>query len=193
MFKFSLSTGHYEQGELLLEPLPTAYRARWNGVRPASYSFDPLTMKKKPASVCTIGYEQSTPAEFAARLAEARINMVIDVRAVPLSRKPGFSKNQLAAALTAMDVEYKHFVRLGAPRAVRDALRDGGTWAGYEHGYNAHLARQREEVQALLDLAAERSICLLCFERDPEVCHRSLIARQMAAEQPDLVIHHIRY
>ena len=119
--------------------------------------------------------------------------MVIDVRAVPLSRKPGFSKNQLAAALTAIDVEYKHFARLGAPKTIRDALRDGGTWAGYERGYNAYLARQEDEVQALLDLAAERSICLLCFEREPEVCHRSLIARRMAAEQPDLVVHHIRY
>ena len=150
-------------------------------------------MKKKPASVCTIGYEQSTPAEFAGRLAEAGIDIIIDVRAVPLSRKPGFSKNQLAAALKSMDVEYRHFVRLGAPKAVRDALRGGGTWAGYERGYDAHLARQGEEVRALLDLAAERSICLLCFERDPEVCHRSLVARRMAAEQPDLVVHHIRY
>ena len=150
-------------------------------------------MKKKPASVCTIGYEQSTPAEFAARLAEAKIDLVIDVRAVPLSRKPGFSKYRLAAALGAIDMEYKHLVRLGAPKAVRDALRAGGTWEEYERGYNAHLARQAAEVQVLLDLAAERTICLLCFEREPEVCHRSLIARQMAAKQPGLVVHHIRY
>ncbi len=177
----------------MLEARPTEYRADRNRPRPASCSLDLPPMKKKSASVCTIGYEQSTPTEFADRLAEAGIDMVIDVRAVPLSRKPGFSKNQLAAALTAMDVEYKHFVRLGAPKAVRDALRDGGTWAEYERGYNAHLADQGEEVQALLDLAAERSICLLCFEREPGVCHRSLIVRRMAAEQPDLVVHHIRY
>ena len=150
-------------------------------------------MKKKPASVYSLGYEQSRPEEFAARLAEAKIDMLIDVRAVPLSRKPGFSKNQLAAALMVIDVEYKHVVRLGAPREIRDALRDGGTWAEYERGYQAHLANCEPEVQALLDLAAERAICLLCFERDPAVCHRSLIAQRMADKRPGLVIHHIRY
>ena len=193
MFKNHHATGQYEQGELLLGMIPTAYRANRNGVRPASCSFDLPTMKKKLACVCTIGYEQSTPAEFAARLIAAGIDMVIDVRAVPLSRKPGFSKNRLAAALTAMDVEYKHFVRLGAPKAIRDALRDGGSWEEYERGYSAHLARHEAEVQALLDLAAERSICLLCFEREPKVCHRSLTAQQMAAKQLGLVICHIRY
>ncbi len=150
-------------------------------------------MKKKPASVYTIGYEQSRPEEFAARLLKAQIDVVIDVRAVPLSRKPGFSKNKLRASLTAMDLEYMHFVGLGAPREVRDTLRAGGTWAEYVRGYHAHLRKCGAEVQALLDLAAERMICLLCFERDPAVCHRSLIAARMAENQPGLVIEHILY
>lgn len=192
MFNSRVHT-RYEQGELLLETARPAYHTDRNQVRPNSCSSNLATMKKKPASVSTIGYEQSSPAEFAALLAEAKIDRVIDVRAVPLSRKPGFSKNQLAAALTAIDVEYKHVVRLGAPREIRDALRGGGTWKSYESGYNAHLARYEEEVQALLDLAAERTICLLCFERDPEVCHRSLIAQTMADKHPGLVVHHIRY
>ena len=192
MFSTRVHTG-YQQGELLLEAMPPAYRADRSGVRPASCSSNLLTMKKKPARVCTIGYEQSTPAEFAARLAEAKIDLVIDVRAVPLSRKPGFSKNQLAAALTAIEVEYKHVVKLGAPREIRNALRDGGPWELYKRGYNAHLTSHEAEVQALLDLAAERTICLLCFEREPEVCHRSLIAQLMAGKQPGLVIRHIRY
>ena len=177
----------------MLEALPPAYRADRNHVRPTSCFTDLPTMKKKSARVSTIGYEQSTPAEFTARLLAAKIDVVIDVRAVPLSRKPGFSKNKLAAALTAIDVEYQHVVKLGAPREIRDALRDKGTWASYERGYNAHLSRYEEEVQALLDLAAERTICLLCFEREPEVCHRSLIARRMADKQPEIVVHHIRY
>lgn len=192
MFNGYLHT-RYKQGDFLLEAVPPAYRADRNLVGPSSCSSYLATMKKKPASVSTIGYEQSTPAEFAARLAEAKIDMVIDVRAVPLSRKPGFSKNQLAAALTAIDVEYKHVVKLGAPREIRDALRDGGTWESYESGYTAHLAHHEEEVRALLDLAAERTICLLCFERKPEVCHRSLIAQTMADKQPGLVVQHIRY
>ena len=183
----------YEQGEFLLETVPPVYCADRNQVRLNSCSSNLVTMKKKPASVSTIGYEQSTPAEFAARLIEAKIDMIVDVRAVPLSRKPGFSKNRLAAALAAIDVEYKHVVNLGAPQEIRDALRDGGTWKSYESGYNAHLARYEGEVQALLDLAAERTICLLCFERKPEVCHRSLIAQTMADKYPGLVVDHIRY
>ena len=181
------------QGEILPLTVGAAYRADRYRIRPTSCSIDSPTMKKKPASVSTIGYEQSTPADFAARLANAKIDMVIDVRAIPLSRKPGFSKNKLTAALAAIDVEYKHVIKLGAPREIRHALRDGGSWEAYERGYNAYLARHEVEVQGLLDLAAERTICLLCFERDPEVCHRSLIAQMMADKQPGLVVHHIRY
>ena len=150
-------------------------------------------MKKKPASVRTIGYEQSNLEQFTERLATAGVDMIVDVRAVPLSRKPGFSKNRLIAALEAKQVEYKHMVRLGAPRAVRDDLRATGDWPQYARGYAAHLDGCDAEIQALLDLAAERTICLLCFERDPAVCHRSLITQRMAEKQPGLVIEHIRY
>lgn len=151
----------------------------------------PTAMKKKSANIRTIGYEQSDLARFTERLAAAGVDLIVDVRAVPLSRKPGFSKNQLATALAAKQVEYKHVVRLGAPRRVRDDLRADGDWSRYVRGYLAHLDGCDAEIQALLDLAAERTICLLCFERDPLVCHRSLITARMAEKQPGLVVDHL--
>lgn len=143
----------------------------------------------------TIGYEQSEPAEFLRRLQSHGIELVVDVRDMPLSRKRGFSRNQLQALLAAVDIEYLHVKPLGAPKEIRDPLRAGGSWWEYVKGYEAVLRANQTEVDNLRRLAAEKRICLLCFERDPADCHRSLVAREMeqhAGERP-LRVEHIRY
>ena len=99
----------------------------------------PTAKKKKPASVHTIGYEQTDFARFAERLAAAGVNLLLDMRTVPISCKPGFSKHRLAAALAAVQVEYRHMDRLGAPRMLRDDLRANGDWSRHERGYFKHL------------------------------------------------------
>ena len=143
----------------------------------------------------TAGYEQSEPEEFLRRLQNHGVEMIVDVRDMPLSRKRGFSKNPLQALLAEIDIEYLHVKALGAPKEIRDRLHATGSWWEYVKGYALVLKKQTAEVDALIKLAREKRIALLCFERNPAECHRSLVAREMEQRAKDspVQVEHIRY
>jgi uncharacterized protein (DUF488 family) len=126
--------------------------------------------------IFTIGYEGTTMADFLAALKGAGVERVIDVRALPLSRRPGFSKSSLAASLLEAGIGYVHLKQLGTPKRGRDAAKKGDR-ATLEEVYAGQLELPEAQAQAaqMLDLAAEKPSALLCFERDPCVCHRTLL------------------
>jgi uncharacterized protein (DUF488 family) len=126
--------------------------------------------------IFTIGYEGATMADFLAALKGAGVERVIDVRALPLSRRPGFSKSTLAASLLEAGIGYVHLKALGTPKPGRDAAKKGDR-ATLEAVYAGQLELPEAQVQAaqMLDLAREKPSALLCFERDPCVCHRTLL------------------
>ena len=126
--------------------------------------------------VYTIGYEATTMADFLAALTKAGVKRVIDVRALPLSRRPGFSKSSLAASLLEAGIGYVHLKALGTPKRGRDAAKKGDR-ATLEEVYAGQLELPEAQAQAaqMLDLAGEKPSALLCFERDPCVCHRTLL------------------
>ena len=126
--------------------------------------------------IFTIGYEGTTMADFLAALKGAGVERVIDVRALPLSRRPGFSKSSLAASLLEAGIGYTHLKNLGTPKRGRDAAKKGDR-ATLEEVYAEQLELPEAQAQAaqMLDLAAEKPSALLCFERDPCVCHRTLL------------------
>ena len=144
----------------------------------------------QPRTLFTIGYEGGSLPALLAALSDAGVALVLDVRAVPISRKKGFSKNQLAAHLGEAGIAYRHLGGLGTPKAGREAAR-GGDHQTFEEIFRAHM----EEPDALLDLseamtlAAATPACLLCFERDPESCHRLIVADRMAAEAGLEIVH----
>ncbi len=133
--------------------------------------------------IFTIGYEGATMAEFLAALSEAGVERVIDVRALPLSRRPGFSKTPLSAALAEVGIDYVHLRALGTPAAGRTAAR-----AGRREELAAIYSGQLELPEAIVAaeemkrLAAEKPSALLCFERDPACCHRTLLWQSVAAD-----------
>lgn len=133
------------------------------------------------ATIYTIGYEGADPDRFRDTLAGAGIELVADVRAVALSRKRGFSKNVLRAGLAEAGIGYRHWIDLGTPKAGREAARAGDA-AGLRRVYDEQLARPEAgtALDELAAAAAERSTCLLCFERDPRVSHRRLLAERLA-------------
>jgi uncharacterized protein (DUF488 family) len=133
--------------------------------------------------IFTIGYEGSTQIDVIAALTAAGVEQVIDVRAVPLSRKPGFSKNVLKAGLAEAGIVYVHLKALGTPPAGREAARKG-RWSELETVYAGQLELPEAMAQSaeMLSLAAEKPSALLCFERQPSECHRSLL---VAAVAPD--------
>ena len=133
--------------------------------------------------IFTIGYEGSTVAEFLAALREAGVERVIDVRAVPLSRKPGFSKNVLKAGLTEAGIDYVHLKALGTPADGRTAAR-AGKHEEMERIYAGQLELPEAIVAAeqMRELAAEKPSALLCYEREPAACHRSLLLGAVASD-----------
>ncbi|RYD92173.1 MAG: DUF488 domain-containing protein [Sphingomonadales bacterium] len=115
-------------------------------------------------------------AEFIAALKGAGVERLIDVRALPLSRRPGFSKNILAATLKDAGVEYVHLKNLGTPKLGRDAAKKGDV-ATLEAVYETQLGLPEAQAEAaqMRALAAEKPSALLCYERNPEHCHRTLL------------------
>lgn len=128
--------------------------------------------------IFTIGYEATTMADFLAALKGAGVKRVIDVRALPLSRRPGFSKNILTATLKEAGVEYVHLKNLGTPKPGRDAMKKGDV-ATMEAVYQSQLGLPEAQAEAarMRALAAEKPSALLCFERNPEHCHRTLLLK----------------
>jgi len=126
--------------------------------------------------IFTIGYEATTMDEFIAALRTAGVERVIDVRAVPLSRRPGFSKNILAASLKDAGIDYVLLKNLGTPKPGRDAAKKGDV-ATLEAVYETQLGLPEAQAEAaqMRALAAEKPSALLCFERNPQHCHRTLL------------------
>ena len=145
----------------------------------------------RPTAICTIGYEGGTVSAFIRALREAGIELVLDIRAAPVSRKKGFSKNQLAAHLSEAGIGYRHLRGLGTPKRGRDAARSGDS-ESFERIFLEHM----EEPEALLDLgeatalAETQPVCLLCLERDPEHCHRMIVGGRMV-EQTGQELRHL--
>lgn len=139
--------------------------------------------------IFTIGYEATTMAEFLAALKDAGVQRVIDVRALPLSRRPGFSKSPLRAALAEVGIDYVHLKALGTPAEGRSAAR-AGRHEELERVYAGQLDLPEAIVQAeqMRELAGEKPSALLCYERAPAHCHRSLL---LAAVAGDAAVTHL--
>lgn len=127
-------------------------------------------------TVWTIGYEGATQDAVIAALRDAGIAILADVRALPLSRRPGFSKTSLAAAAQEAGIAYRHFKPLGTPREGRDAARRGDQ-AGLGRIYAGQL--ELPEAMAagaqLRELAGVQPTALLCFCGNADKCHRALL------------------
>lgn len=127
----------------------------------------------------TIGYEKKALPSFLARVEEAGVETLLDVRELPLSRVRGFSKTALSAALEARGITYRHFPALGSPRELRRALHETGDFPAFTRGYLAHLQGQADAVQEAQQLAYDRTCCLLCFEQNHQQCHRQYVAMEI--------------
>lgn len=130
--------------------------------------------------IYTIGYEGTDIDRFVQTLKLVGIEVLVDVRAVPVSRKKGFSKTKLGARCAISGLGYEHLVDLGDPKNGRDAAR-GGRHAEFKRIYGSHLAEAPTvtAIERVADLASSNVICLMCFERDPLTCHRSMVGERL--------------
>jgi len=142
----------------------------------------------------TIGYEQATQPAVATALRDAGVEVLADIRYLPLSRRPGFSKSSLKAAVEEAGIAYRHFKQLGTPEEGRAAARRGdhATLARVYAG-QLELPEALAQMAELRALAEDTRVCLLCYERDAAVCHRSLLFAALFGDfarvdlEPDLL------
>ena len=135
------------------------------------------TRTVKPFPLFTIGYEQAKPAAVLNELMRAKIELLVDTRAVAASRRPGFSKRQLAASLDEAGIAYIHLQKLGTPAEGRAAARSGDTDALWRI-YDKHIkkAEVQDALGELIELIKSgKRVALLCYCRDPKSCHRSRV------------------
>lgn len=143
-------------------------------------------------TLCTLGYQQRSIDDFIALLREAAIDVVVDVRDTAWSHKPGFSKAAFSASLAGAGIEYVHAGFAGAPkwlRSIADTHREILELYGWYLGEFGEIVTTFDELVAGQHAAGKR-VCLTCFERHPDDCHRSILAdRWRRAGRSRTVIH----
>lgn len=138
----------------------------------------------------TVGYEGSKPSDLFACLQERGVTLLIDVRDVPISRKPGFSKTALAQGLDEAAIRYLHLKGLGDPKPGRIAAREG-RFSDFRRIFGAHMmtTAARQALTEAVTAASKSIACLLCFEQDHTTCHRCIVADSMAQSGKFNLIH----
>jgi uncharacterized protein (DUF488 family) len=140
----------------------------------------------------TIGYEKALLKDVISTLAAARAATLIDVRDRPISRRPGFSKRQLAAAVEDAEMRYVHLQALGTPPEGRLAARRR-EWDRFWGIVEEKLARPEAELalQEAAEIAEAAPGCLLCYEADWQICHRRRVA-EILAQRHGFGVSHLR-
>lgn len=135
------------------------------------------------------GYEKETIEEFLKKLDRAHITTVIDVREIPLSRKNGFSKINLERALKDRGITYYHFETLGSPSKIRIELKKSGDYLTFFKAYRKYIKKKLTIIKNVLSIInTKKHSALLCYEKDCELCHRSILASELIKMNPNLQV-----
>lgn len=143
-------------------------------------------------SLFTVGYEGATVDTFIAKLIENEVECILDVRAIPLSRKPGFSKTQLARRLNRERIQYVHLRDLGSPKLLRDDLKLTGDYSTFFKKMAHYLSGKNDAIGTAYKYVMNTTCCLMCFERLAAECHRKIVAMKIKVRDGNgLQIKHI--
>lgn len=146
-----------------------------------------MTSESDAAVIVSVGYERRNLNELIDLLLENRVTTLVDVRLNAISRRKGFSKTALAAALNDAQIEYRHERELGNPQDNRDPLRQGLESA--RERYFDHLHNGASHVfDEIVELARVSRFALLCYEREHDQCHRSCILEAAQVANPALKV-----
>lgn len=137
----------------------------------------------------TIGYQQRAGLDLVGALIEAHVEFLVDIRAVPMSRKPDFRKNRLIALLEEGGIRYLGMPGLGTPKFLRDKLAADGNYGEFFDIFRHHLTSVSAHVESLARLADRKRVSLMCFERDANECHRLAVADQLSSMLASPVLH----
>jgi uncharacterized protein (DUF488 family) len=144
------------------------------------------TVRRRRSSSFTVGYEGRTLPAFIQMLQGVGVERVVDVRALPLSRRKGFSKTPLSQALSDGGIEYVHVRAAGNP--FRDQKDDIETCLAL---YGKHLDAHPEVVVEVETAINGHRAALLCVEGDVHCCHRSVLMDRIVARDSKRVVKHL--
>lgn len=135
------------------------------------------------SKIWTIGYENVGQADFVAALKAAKIKTLVDVREIANSRRAGFSKRSLAAALDEAGIAYIHMKPLGTPKAGREAARKGDSKT-MRRIFEAKMVEPESQMALAetAEFAGKGATCIMCLEHDWRACHRTIIAEYLTSE-----------
>jgi uncharacterized protein (DUF488 family) len=142
-------------------------------------------------TLATIGYEGSSLDDFVATLKVAGVEVLLDIRQVPISRRVGFAKTALSAAVEAAGITYVHLRGLGDPKEGRVAARSGN-YARFRDIFERHLETDeaKDDLRRAVAVAERSATCLLCYERNPKECHRLMVA-DLISDTLAIAIRHL--
>jgi uncharacterized protein (DUF488 family) len=155
-------------------------------------------------TVATIGVYGFTAETFLARLRAAEVGLLLDVRQRRGVRGPEYAwanSARLQAALAGAGIEYRHHKELAPTTELRQLQyrEDDRQGVGkrsrtelapeYRERYLAEILDRADLGAFAAELPTDHAAALMCVERDPEACHRSLIAERLAAHYGVEVIH----
>ena len=131
----------------------------------------------------TIGYEGADLFDFLATLKHAEVSLLVDIRELPASRRKGFSKNALRENLESVGIQYIHLRDLGDPKEGRLAARMG-KFNDFRRIFYNHMNKEEAKngIIEVLELINNYIVCLLCYERSPNNCHRSIVSEFIIKE-----------
>ena len=147
----------------------------------------------EPISLLTVGYEGRDIKEFINRLLSKKVQILIDVREIPASRKSGFSKTKLSEHLEEAGIKYIHIKELGSPKILREELHENNDYGYFFTKYSAYIQTKLDVVKKLYeDTIMHETSCIMCFERDQAKCHRKIVAEKVKEiDGNGLIITHI--
>lgn len=151
-----------------------------------------MSLRTNIKKLYTLGYEGQNIDVFISELKKNRIDTLVDIRELPLSRKKGFSKKALVNKLEEENIRYVHFKNLGSPSEIRKKVREDKNYKSFFSKFSEYLSNQGECLKAVLELTEFQNCCLLCFEKDPEICHRMIVAKEILnMDRKGLTIEHL--
>lgn len=133
--------------------------------------------------VGSVGYERHKDSRaFARHLRDVGVARLVDVRELPISRRPGYAKSALARVMAEVGIEYMHVKALGNPKAYRDLYKSGRVDEGRRRYAHYLVAERREALRDLVPVLRDKRSALMCVEHDPKTCHRTVIVEALRDE-----------
>jgi uncharacterized protein (DUF488 family) len=132
-------------------------------------------------SVFTIGYEKRSGDDLIGLLIDAGVEVLVDIREKPTSRKAEFRGPALASRCAEAGIAYEPMPDLGSTENLRNDLHENGDFQLFHKKFRAYAVKHyNEPIGRLVTLITKKTVALLCYERCHEECHRSVIADLIA-------------